>query len=278
LACITPNTIKNPRPSLGNQLYIHVPCGKCETCLKRRAFGWVLRLLAEEAVSKTASFITLTYNEQSVPYTGNGNMTLAPRDHTLFMKRLRKRLKTEKFTSKLKYYAVGEYGSKTNRPHFHSILFNLPDYYRNNEHRLAEIWENGNVQIDEVTANSIAYVCGYVDKQKFFNNLGEDDDRLPEFSRMSKGIGLSYATPARVKKWKNQLNPYIVLEDGKKAPMPRYFKQKFLTESEREIMARKALKYASEHPQFIDDVHHLEYVKNSEYQRKKKSIQNRNKI
>ncbi|AXB22553.1 replication initiation protein [Lynx canadensis associated microvirus CLP 9413] len=47
--------------------------------------------------------------------------TLAKRDFQLFMKRLRKAFPDQK----IRYFAAGEYGSETFRPHYHAILFGL---------------------------------------------------------------------------------------------------------------------------------------------------------
>ena len=46
-------------------------------------------------------------------------MTLQKSDLQKFFKRLRK-----KTHEKISYYAVGEYGDNTQRPHYHIILFN----------------------------------------------------------------------------------------------------------------------------------------------------------
>src|SRR5699024_7911545 len=51
-------------------------------------------------------------------------LTLSPRDFTLFMKRLRYYY-FEKYKKELRFFACGEYGSSTFRPHYHAIVFNL---------------------------------------------------------------------------------------------------------------------------------------------------------
>ena len=57
--------------------------------------------------------------------------TLLPRDVQLFMKRLRRHLEYQPKKVKgvrdhiehIRYFAVGEYGSKTHRPHYHILIF-----------------------------------------------------------------------------------------------------------------------------------------------------------
>ena len=48
-------------------------------------------------------------------------MSLRKRDFQLFMKRLRKKYSDDR----IRFYACGEYGSETFRPHYHAILFGL---------------------------------------------------------------------------------------------------------------------------------------------------------
>jgi len=48
---------------------IPFPCGKCPPCKKRRTSGWSFRLMKEEERSKSALFVTLTYDTEYVPIT-----------------------------------------------------------------------------------------------------------------------------------------------------------------------------------------------------------------
>ena len=167
----------NPR-NLGK---FPVPCGRCPPCKKRKVQQWVFRMMQEEKVSESSHFITLTYNTDNVPISENGFMTLDKADWQKFMKRLRKRN-----TKKLRYYAVGEYGGKTDRPHYHAIIYNL-----DHEDLIAESWKIGTVHIGTVSGSSIAFTTKYIDKEKRIP-MFERDDRLREFSLMSKGLGKNY--------------------------------------------------------------------------------------
>lgn len=172
--------------------------------------------MKEAEVSHSAFFITLTYENAKI--TENGFMTLVKADFQKFMKRLRK-LNNEK----LVYYAVGEYGGKTNRPHYHAIIFN------SNQETISKAWKKGQIHIGSVNERSVGYTLKYISKEKkpTFNR----DDREPEFSLMSKGIGKNYLTNS-MKKWhyNDLLNRmYCVAQDGIKIPMPRYYKDKLYT-------------------------------------------------
>ena len=117
MKCISPITLKIQNP-LNKDGKVIVPCGKCMNCLTNRRESWIIRLI-EEFKTKKATFLTLTYNDENLVYADGEKPTLSKRDVQLFLKRLRKSLKKS-----IKYYCVGEYGTRTNRPHYHFILFN----------------------------------------------------------------------------------------------------------------------------------------------------------
>lgn len=250
------------RPIKGE--WMPLPCGRCPPCKKRRVDGWVFRLLEEDKVSQSAHFITLTYDPAHVPISKNGFMTLDKTEFPRFMKRLRKLVmlhtikqfgdldNAEELASvvvpKLKYYACGEYGSTNKRPHYHAIVFNVPD-----DKMFFEAWKLdgiyfGEVHVGNVTGNSVAYTMKYIDKAK--NEAGlypgwrpfvGRDDRVPEFALMSKGMGKSYMTD-RIRRYHNaDLNRnYLTVDGGFKIAMPRYYKERIFDEDARAAMGSLA--------------------------------------
>jgi hypothetical protein len=189
--------------------------------------------MKEGDVSETALFVTLTYDTKYVPISENGFMTLDKSAVQLFMKRLRK-----DSDRKLKYYAIGEYGGKRHRPHYHLILFNADpekvekawSYYTPGGRRSSL----GNVYIGTVTGASIGYVLKYMQKLPR-KKQHERDDRIKEFSLMSKGLGANYVTDA-MKKWhSNSLleRNYVPMLDNKKIAMPRYYKDRIYSETQK---------------------------------------------
>lgn len=213
--------------------YIPVPCGRCPECLKRRASVWGLRLRKEEERNKSALFVTLTYDTQYVPISKNGFMTLDYRDVQKFFKRLRKpRPAALNKEYPIRYYVCGEYGSQRKRPHYHLILFNT------DELSVLKAWVHpqtyqpyGHVEFGTVTGKSISYTIKYLNKGAW-QPMHKNDDRYPEFSNMSKGLGQNYLTPAVIKHHRDNLEKaYVTIEDGLKVAMPRYYKNKiFQTE------------------------------------------------
>lgn len=107
-------------PLQSNELLL--PCNHCIGCRLDYSRRWADRMMLELDHSKKGIFVTLTYNNAHVPfteidYTGEltefGAFTLEKRDLQLFFKRLRKKLPDKE----VRYFASGEYGSHTDRPH-----------------------------------------------------------------------------------------------------------------------------------------------------------------
>jgi len=227
--CITPFQV---RDKITNQ-WMALPCGKCPNCMKRRTSGWSFRLIKEGERSETALFVTLTYDTKYVPLTKNGFMSLNKRHIQTYMKRLRKLS-----DKKLKYYVCGEYGSKRDRPHYHMIIFNA------DAEKVERAWSEykagcgyvpfGSIYIGEVNEASIGYTLKYMQKPGKIPKH-QNDDRLKEFSLMSKGLGQNYVSEAMIKWHKNDLlnRMYVPLVQGKKIAMPRYYKNKIYTETQK---------------------------------------------
>lgn len=219
--CISPIYIKN-KGTRSDYGYHRVPCSACYQCRLRRGAGWSLRLRYEEKVHSTAYFVTFTYDDDNLPVTDDGVVTLSKRHLQLYFKRLRKR-----HSNAIKYYACGEYGSNTYRPHYHCIMFGA------NEDLISLDWHYGHVRIDPCTPRTISYVCGYVNKPR---NVFEDG-REKEFSLMSKKLGINYLTDAKVNWHVNKMVGFAVLEGGIKTPLPRYFRDKIFDEQQKDVIA-----------------------------------------
>lgn len=105
-------------------LYLLVPCGSCRLCREKKSRELMARCTAEtNQYGRTPLFITFTYADKYLPEKG-----LDKKDLQLFFKRLRSRLDYYNVEHNLRYLAVGEYGSKTHRAHYHVILWNFPTW------------------------------------------------------------------------------------------------------------------------------------------------------
>lgn len=208
---------------------IPVPCGKCPACVARQVSAWSFRLCQEGVISSSAWFITLTYSTTHVPITRAGYMSCNKKDVQNFMKRLRK---AHPPNVRLKYFLAAEYGGKTQRPHYHLILFNA------DVSLIQSAWDLGNVHYGSVTPASIGYCLKYISKGRLIPSH-KNDDREPEFRLMSKRLGANYLTDNMVKWHKADLENrmYCNLQGGQKISMPRYYKDKIYSEQERKRVA-----------------------------------------
>lgn len=108
----------------------------------------------------------------------------------------------------IRFYACGEYGDATQRPHYHLALFGFPRCFRGRTKRslrtgrvdwlgccepcrtLGNAWGLGDIELAPLEEGSAHYIAGYVTKKM----TAADDDRLqgrhPEFARMSNRPGI----------------------------------------------------------------------------------------
>lgn len=201
-----------------------VACGRCAFCLATKRSDWALRLHYEGRQHLVKKFITLTYADAHLHFK-DGVSQLDKRDVQLWLKRVRKT------GAKVRYFAVGEYGSQTFRPHYHVLLFGdvSDDVIRNS-------WPLGHVHIGQVTEASVMYCLGYIVNGKGWKMRTK---RVPPFSLMSRGngikgdpgyggLGFSYLTAAMIQ-WHRSGRYNYAIVDGKKRHLPRYYKVKIFS-------------------------------------------------
>lgn len=175
---------------------LSLPCGQCIGCRLERSRQWAVRCMHEAQMHEYSCFITLTYDDESVPVDGS----LRYSDYQQFMKRLRaratrarqrrlrgntvKELRHESdigrnderclFSEReIRFYMAGEYGETTGRPHFHAILFGVFFADRTPIGRspagddlftsatLADVWNRGHVSLGDANFKTAAYVARY---------------------------------------------------------------------------------------------------------------------
>lgn len=131
---------------------LEVPCGKCLACRIAKRNEWSLRLLHELDSHDDAIFSTLTYSPEKIPACGS----LLKSDLQKFFKRLRRDISPKK----IKYFACGEYGKQTFRPHYHAIIYGVGLKDKN---LIDDNWQQGHTYHGLVEINSIRYVAQYID-------------------------------------------------------------------------------------------------------------------
>lgn len=224
--------------------YLEVPCGICIGCRIDKSRDWALRCIHEAQCHDENSFLTLTYADKHIPE----GSSLSPRDLQLFVKRLRKSLEPKA----IRFFACGEYGEKTQRPHYHLCLFGhafredryfwkktgKSDIYRSPA--LERIWPYGHSSVGELTHQSAGYTARYVMKkivgqaadehyETVDTETGEIFTREREFLRASRNPGIGYDWYQR---YKGDLYPKdYVTHDGEKRSVPKYYDRLYAEEN-----------------------------------------------
>jgi len=217
-------------------------CNQCTACRISKRRVWTHRILLEAAQHTDNAFVTLTFDDEHYPT----DHSVKPRDIQLFMKRLRFACPS----LKIRYFACGEYGDLSMRPHYHLGLFGYPSCSRGmsrfSRHSgscctpcdtVLKAWGQGNVTLGILEQKSAAYIAGYILKK-----LNKDDDprlegRRPEFARMSlrPGIGLGMMHDLASVLLEHKLDERMIdvplsLQHGKKQfPLGRYLRRKLRT-------------------------------------------------
>lgn len=267
--------------------YDIIPCGKCIGCQIQRSREWANRGVNELQYHDHNLFITLTYNDDNLPYleceNGITHWTLDKKDLQLFWKRLRKYTGYDK----IRYLACGEYGENTYRPHYHAIVYglDLPDkvifsksptgdlYYVSET--LEKIWNKGHVLIGDVTHESIAYVARYTTKKLYGEDSKyyEEFNLIPPFITMSRrpGIGYQYYEDNKEKLF-TESKYYFPTKNGIGSAVPgRYYNNLFVrdfsasdVESRKDNM-KKRFNDANDIKLSKTDLNYLDYLENLEY-------------
>lgn len=224
---------------------VKIPCGNCIGCRLEKSRQWAIRCVHEASLYENNCFITLTYNDEHLPwYVGEDDLTnpgtLELSDYQKFMKRLRRR-----YGKGIRFYHCGEYGEKENRPHYHALIFNhdfkdkqLWTIRGDNRLYISEelnsLWVDdegksmGFASIGDVTFESAAYVARYiVKKQTGPAAEAHYDGRKPEYTTMSRrpGIGGAWIQENKNDVYQQGMDAHVVL-NGMKLTPPKFYLEK----------------------------------------------------
>ena len=212
----TNDTFSGLEVRYGQGNVIPIRCGKCLACKVNYSRDWSVRCMLEASCYSDNYFLTLTYDDVNLPL----DHKIVKSDIQDFIKNLRY------YIPGLRYFACGEYGSTTKRPHYHLILFNcdIPDLVGLGKVRgnwyfdsdlIRKVWKKGHITIGDVTPTSCEYVARYCMKK-----INGD-----EFLLMSRkpGIGAAYFYDHFEDIYKTD-GVYV---EGRKYPVPRYFDKLF---------------------------------------------------
>ncbi|QCQ84612.1 replication initiator protein [Blackfly microvirus SF02] len=226
-------------PTAPDQTQLQLPCGKCILCRQEHARQWAVRITHEAQLWPLSSFVTLTYSDEHLPK----NQQLHYPDLQNFWKRLRKKC------GQLRYYSVGEYGDKTNRPHYHACIFGHAFEHERiilqrepfllwTNKLLQDTWGLGHVSVGALNYATALYTASYVTKKLGYKHRytmldresGELLDMVQPKAYISNGGGRKGTTPTAPigKLWleKYGTNVYdhdAVIINGTPQKPPRYY-------------------------------------------------------
>ena len=171
--CVSPLRIPYPGSTYGvkGRFFLDVPCGHCVECLNEKRNDAIVKIYNELLNCTSCYLTTLTYSDEHVPEvyevaTGEVFRTLCYSDVQRWFKRSRRScqyygISTEGF----RYFVCGEYGSKTLRPHYHLLLFNLSSAALD---RFCADWRENYGFVDcrkcDLSSQSAAKISQYVSK------------------------------------------------------------------------------------------------------------------
>lgn len=217
------------RKSAFSGIKLSLPCGQCVGCRLEKSRQWAIRCMHEKSMHDRNVFLTLTYDDANLPAGG----TLVKRDLQLFMKRLRKM-----FGSGVRFYACGEYGERSGRPHYHLLLFNCEFtdkvFYKRAKRGeklytseiVRSLWPFGFNVVGDVSFDSAAYVARYLLQKRHGDAaIKHYAGRATEFCVMSRrpGIGTLWFSKfhGEAYAWDS------VIMNGKRIRPPRFYDTKY---------------------------------------------------
>lgn len=236
--------ISIPNPKKGVKGNVSVPCGRCGQCTENLRNQWTYRLQQEEKASLGTFFLTLTTSDENIEYSERGYPTITKTTCQTFIKRTRAfqqrntklnigNWKREPDKSRiqnnyptLRYYIVGEYGTQTDRPHYHAILFNC---HISTINELPKLWPQGNIHHYICNEGNLHYITKFHTNKHYHKITHLNLLRQRPFSLMSKVPPIGNAQIMLNKDFAKAHNH--LTHNGFKVGIPNTFKKKFFTKT-----------------------------------------------
>lgn len=237
-----------------------VPCGQCLPCRINKRKKKTTRLSLEGQLHEHTAFVTLTYMDAFLPvdlyHPRTGEVS---HSHPLgcldklaiakFMKRLKSNVRRHcgrEMANGIRFFCAGEYGDDFGRPHYHLVIWGLPEkywYFINlswRDPRTKELMcDPDRITIEEPRSmwDVGQYCCSYMMKSLHREGAKELEGRPPEFQTSSMSIGAK-SVPAIAQVF-NKLSGSIYIETnndiprtlfmmGRQMPIDRYLREKIL--------------------------------------------------
>lgn len=211
MRCVNPRRIPNKAATGVDDAYLQVSCGKCYACLSNRRRSWLFRLYNEYINSVFGVFCTLTIEDAFC------DGYVHKDDLQKFFKRLR-------HICSFTYYAIGEYGTTTFRPHYHFCMF--VKFFNGTPLELYDIicssWYYGFCYPSRITYRRLNYILHYHTRPK------QPVPGKQTFAIMSKGMGLQFLTDEMVRYLVDTKKTVTRDYNGNIYVIPRYYRKKLI--------------------------------------------------
>lgn len=192
----------------GGQPFMMAKCGYCDECRYEKVRNWTYKIWLEALEHEKKCFLTLTYKDNIK------GKNLDKNDLVKFIKRLRKK------GYKFKYFAVGEYGTKKGRAHYHVILlgWSPPDIRKMHGAKskkgkelftskiIKDTWDQGIITVQPFGIDEIGYITLYTNKNKLLSetiNRNQIINKKELLNEMKVNMGLA------VKTWSKKQQKYL---------------------------------------------------------------------
>ena len=202
-----------------------LPCRKCIPCLLNMSREKAVRALHEAQTREDSIFLTLTYNDDSLPSDGGLNYP----DFQLFMRKLRKQALREGNLERVSYMVTGEFGEETKRPHWHALIFgyrpndathqytNQRGDYVFTSRTIEKLWGHGFINFGQLTLESASYVARY--GAKALGHKGNQKYKPKHVTSCRPGLGKKWIE----KYYQQTFDHGYVYVNGQKFTIPRYY-------------------------------------------------------
>ena len=243
--CLNPRRIMNPY----TREMMTVPCGHCKACALTKCNHLALWCNMESKCHKYCLFVTLTYANRFIPrlkvvdnldrlcgrdcVDENGEilttLDMSPDKYDAFMKKLylfgdvpylrktdlqkflkRFRYYVSKTTkAKVRYFACGEYGPTTFRPHYHLLLwFDDPRILQMAEQAILQSWPFGRCDVQLSQGKSAYYVASYVNSYGTLPEVFKSRSVCP-FYLHSQKLGFGLLQSERQKVYETSVRDFV---------------------------------------------------------------------
>lgn len=279
-------------PSFSFTRELHLACGHCTGCRLDNARMWSIRMMHEARYSAHTHFITLTYSDENLPPAAD----LRYKDLSNFFKRARHDYQTEE--QSFRYFACGEYGDKTLRPHYHFAAFDfkiddLRPFKRTEtgwyflSDSLRSCWQHGHVIVAPLEWSSASYVARYVTKKMRGQDIrikrpAANQDEEAEYYTVqrafqSHGLGVRWYEDHKREVWDLDA---VLFRNEYPVKVPRYYYKRLKAEDPEWAMDVESRRWhkAQEKPRVNLDIERDRYLlsqlqaKNLEMQTLKRSL------